>query len=87
MDEILGIAGLNNAGRSQHWVRRCAWMVIFLAGLAGTLHSTIILVQDMIAYPVDTTVTITTQNKVYFNNPSTDRMNIYVKNFRLIFHL
>ena len=77
MDEILGIAGLNNAGRSQHWVRRCAWMIIFLAGLAGTLHSTIILVQDMIAYPVDTTVTITTQNSVYFDKPSTDTMNKY----------
>ena len=77
MDEILGIAGLNNAGRSQHWVRRCAWMVIFLAGVAGTLHSTIILVQDMIAYPVDTTVTITTQTSVYFSKPSIDIVNKY----------
>ena len=61
---LKGIAGLNNAARSQQWVRRFAWMVIFLGGLAGTLHSTYVVVQDMFEYPVDTTVTITTQEFV-----------------------
>lgn len=61
---LKGIAGLNNAGRSQQWIRRFIWMVIFLAGLAGTLHSTYVVVQDMLEYPVDTTVTITTQEYV-----------------------
>ena len=61
---LKGIAGLNNAGRSQEWLRRFIWMVIFLVGLAGTLHSTYVVVEDMLSYPVDTTVTITTEEYV-----------------------
>ena len=61
---LKGIAGLNNAGRSQQWPRRFIWMVIFLVGLAGTLHSTYVVVEDMLSYPVDTTVTITTEEYV-----------------------
>lgn len=61
---LKGITGLNNAGRSKQWIRRVIWMVIFLGGLAGTLHSTYVVVQDMLDYPVDTTVTITTQESV-----------------------
>ena len=59
-----GISGLNNAGRSNNGIRRIVWMVIFLVGLAGTLHSVIVVVEEILEYPVDTTVTITTDTSV-----------------------
>ena len=61
---IKGIAGLNNAGRSNEGLRRLVWMLIFLIGLIGTLHSVFVVVQDMNQYPVDTTVTVTTEEYV-----------------------
>ena len=65
MENILkGISGLNNAGRSNNGFRRIVWMVIFLVGLAGTLHSVIVVVEEILEYPVDTTVTITTDTSV-----------------------
>ena len=39
-------------------------MLIFLIGLIGTLHSVFVVVQDMNQYPVDTTVTVTTEEYV-----------------------
>ena len=60
----IGISGLNNAGRTRNVVRRFIWLVIFLVGLAFTLFSTIVVVLDMLEYPVDTTVTRTMQNYV-----------------------
>ena len=59
-----GIAGLNNAGKSREKIRRAIWMIIFIGGLVGTLHSTVVVVQDMLAFPVDTTVTISRQDNV-----------------------
>ena len=59
-----GISGLNHAGRSNNGIRRLAWMVIFLVGFAGTLHSIIVVVQEIVSYPVETTVTITTDTNV-----------------------
>ena len=40
-------------------------MLIFLIGLIGTLHSVFVVVQDMNQYPVDTTVTVTTEEYVH----------------------
>ena len=62
---VKGISGLNNAGRSNDGFRRFAWMVIFLVGLAGTLHSVIVVVQEILAYPVDTTVSIAANTMVW----------------------
>ena len=59
-----GIAGLNNAGRSKEGIRRLIWMVIFLVGFAGTLKSVIVVVQDMNKYPVDTRITLSTEDYV-----------------------
>ena len=58
------IGGLNNAGKSREKIRRAIWMIIFIGGLVGTLHSTVVVVQDMLAFPVDTTVTISRQDNV-----------------------
>ena len=79
---LKGIAGLNNAGRSQQWLRRFIWMVIFLVGLAGTLHSTYVVVEDMLSYPVDTTVTITTEEYV---RPRLDHLLHIYSNLFLFF--
>ena len=40
-------------------------MFIFLIGLIGTLHSVFVVVQDMNQYPVDTMVTVTSEEYVY----------------------
>ena len=61
---LKGISGLNNAGRSNNGIRRIVWMVIFLVGMAGTLHSVYVVVKEIMEYPVDTTVTITTDTSV-----------------------
>ena len=59
---IEGISGLNNAARAKEGIRRLVWVLIFIMGFAGTLHSVIVVVQDMLEYPVDTTVTVTTED-------------------------
>ena len=64
MQKNKGISGLNNARRSKSVIHRFVWMVIFLVGLAGTLHSVYVVVQDIFEYPVETTVTITTDSSV-----------------------
>ena len=58
------IAGLNNAGKSKEKIRRAIWMIIFIGGIGGTLHSAYVVVQDILKYPVDTTITISVQNHV-----------------------
>ena len=60
----VGISGLNNAGRTSNSIRRFIWVVIFVVGVAFTLYSTIVVVLDMLQYPVDTTVTRTKQDYV-----------------------
>ena len=57
----IGIAGLNNAGRTETGLRRCFWLVIFIAGLSGTLHSTMLVLQEFFEYPIETTVRIADQ--------------------------
>ena len=61
---VTGIAGLNNAGHSSNGIRRLVWMMIFFAGLAGTLHSVIVVVKEIFEFPVDTTITIHTDTSV-----------------------
>ena len=61
---VTGIAGLNNAGHSNNGIRRFVWMIIFFAGLVGTLHSVIVVVKEIIEFPVDTTITIHTDTSV-----------------------
>ena len=59
-----GIAGLNNAGKSREKIRRAIWMIIFIGGLVGTLHNAFVVVQDILEYPIDTTVTISAKDYV-----------------------
>ena len=61
---VTGIAGLNNAGHSNNGIRRLVWMIIFFAGLVGTMHSVIVVVKEIIEFPVDTTITIHTDTSV-----------------------
>ena len=83
----IGISGLNNAGRTRNVVRRFIWLVIFLVGLAFTLFSTIVVVLDMLEYPVDTTVTRTMQNYVprAYRNTLTRQGNVPLSSFQVKF--
>ena len=76
-----GIAGLNNAGHSNNGIRRLVWMIIFFAGLAGTLHSVIVVVKEIFEFPVDTTITIHTDTSVSWHKWEVHHKKKYISYF------
>ncbi len=60
------IAGLSHAANSRSPTRAFYWLLIFVAGLALTVRSLYVLIDDFLEYPVITSSHLTTKPAVSF---------------------
>ena len=60
------LAGVNNAGRASHPLRRVFWCCLWVIGLGVTINDVTLVVNKFLAYPVSTDYTIVYDSKVTF---------------------
>ena len=60
------LAGVNNAGRARHPLRRVLWCCLWAVGLGVTLSDVSLLVTKYLGYPVSTDFTIVYDSRVTF---------------------
>ncbi|KAF0300594.1 Acid-sensing ion channel 5 [Amphibalanus amphitrite] len=60
------LAGVNNASRARHPLRRLVWCCLWLAGLVVSLNDVSLLVSDFLTYPVSTSYSIAYDSAVTF---------------------
>ncbi|XP_043203503.1 amiloride-sensitive sodium channel subunit alpha-like [Amphibalanus amphitrite] len=60
------LAGVNNASRARHPLRRLVWCSLWLTGLVVSLNDVSLLVSDFLTYPVSTSYSIAYDSAVTF---------------------